>query len=63
MKRTGAVVQVDGSSFTEGDFPSPFFSHPSPPKKGARYSVALRRDIGLWVLNLWPLKIRNRAAG
>jgi hypothetical protein len=50
MKRSGAIVQVDGSSFAERDLPSPFFSHPSPPKKGARYSAAWRRDIGLWVL-------------
>jgi hypothetical protein len=60
MKRTGAVMHVDGSSFAERDFPSAVFFHPSPPKKRTRYSAVFRRISGSGFLNLWPLKIRNQ---
>ena len=60
MKRTGGVMQVDGSSFAERDFPSAVFFHPSPPKKEPDTPPGFDGISGSGFLNLWPLKIRNQ---
>ena len=61
MQRTGTVVQVDVSSIAQRNFPSSVFFHPCPPEKEPDTPPCFRRDIGLWVLNLWPLEIQNQA--
>jgi hypothetical protein len=62
MQRAGAVVYVNRSSVAERNLPSSVFFHCIPPKKEPDARL-LWRDIGLWVLSLWPLKIRNQKVG